>query len=246
MHEVRVQFLGSGDAFGSGGRFQTCIHVQAGQAAFIIDCGVSSLIAMKRFGIDPAGIDLILVTHLHGDHFGGIPFVVLDAQFSRRARPLTVAGPPGIESRIRQALEVLFPGSSHTQQRFVVQFVELVDGVTSTIGPVAVTPYSVVHASGAPAHALRVECDGRVIAYSGDTEWTDALLRAATGADLFICEAYFLEKKVRYHLDYQTLMDHRQELGCRRLVLTHMSADMLDRLEAVQEEWAEDGKVIDL
>ena len=112
MAEVRVQFLGSGDAFGGGGRFQTCILVQAGQTAFLMDCGASSLVAMKRFGVDPAGINLILVTHLHGDHFGGIPFFVLDAQFSRRSRPLVIAGPPGIEARTRQAMEVLFPGSA--------------------------------------------------------------------------------------------------------------------------------------
>ena len=246
MAEVRVQFLGSGDAFGGGGRFQTCILVQAGQTAFLMDCGASSLVAMKRFGVDPAGINLILVTHLHGDHFGGIPFFVLDAQFSRRSRPLVIAGPPGIEARTRQAMEVLFPGSAQTQQRFAVQFVDLVDGVESAIGSVVVTPYSAVHASGAPAYALRVACDGKVIAYSGDTEWTDALVRAAVGTDLFICEAYFFDKQVRYHLDYETLMTHRHRLDCRRLVLTHMSADMLSRLEGIEGEWAEDGKTIDM
>ena len=98
--------------------------------------------------------------------------------------------------------------------------------------------------SGSPAFALRVECDGKLIAYSGDTEWTGALANAARGADLFICEAYFFEKKVRYHLDYKTLMEHRQELGCRRLIVTHMSGDMLGRLEVLDVECADDGKEI--
>ena len=56
MNEVAVRFLGSGDAFGSGGRFQTCIHVRSATMGFLIDCGASSLVAMKRFGVDPAGI----------------------------------------------------------------------------------------------------------------------------------------------------------------------------------------------
>ena len=123
-----VRFLGSGDAFGSGGRFQTCILLVSEAARVLLDCGASSLIAMKRFGVEPDTIDAVLITHLHGDHFGGLPFMVLDAQFSRRERPLTVAGPPGLEVRVRAAMEALFAGSSATRQRFDLRFVELVAG----------------------------------------------------------------------------------------------------------------------
>jgi len=247
MSEVTVQFLGSGDAFGSGGRYQACIHVRSPSASFLLDCGASSLIAMRRFGVEPNDVDAILLSHLHGDHFGGLPFFVLDAQLvSKRTRPLVVAGPPGLESRIREAMEVLFPGSSQVQQKFPLQFVELVDGSARRIGGLTVTAHGVVHASDALAYALRVECDGKTIAYSGDTEWTDALLGVARDADLFICEAYFFEKKMKFHLDYRTLMEHRESLGCRRLILTHMSSDMLARLDGIDAECAEDGKVIEL
>jgi ribonuclease BN (tRNA processing enzyme) len=245
MSKVNVQFLGSGDAFGSGGRFQTCIHVDEGTVRFLLDCGASSLIAMKRWGVNPSLIDIILLTHLHGDHFGGLPFFVLDAQLiSRRTRPLVVAGPPGLELRIRDAMEALFPGSSRVQQKFPLEFIDLTDGNVTRIGPLAVTPYGVIHASGAPPYALRVECGGKIIGYSGDTEWTDALIRTAEGADLFVCEAYFFEKRIKYHLDYRTLMAHRTELRCQRLVLTHMSDDMLGRIESLDGECAEDGKHI--
>jgi len=247
MGGTNVRFLGSGDTFGSGGRFHTCIHVCSEDATFLIDCGASSLIAMKRFGVDPSSIDAVLVTHLHGDHFGGIPFLVLDAQLvSRRTRPLTLAGPPGLEGRVRDTMEALFPDSSRVRRRFELEFVELSEGEAIGIGALTVTPYGVMHPSGAPAYALRIGCGGRVISYSGDTEWTDSLLSAAQGADLFICEAYYFEKKVPYHLDYRTLMDHRSELGCRRLILTHMSDDMLGRLGDVEAEWAEDGKSLTL
>jgi ribonuclease BN (tRNA processing enzyme) len=245
VSEVSVQFLGSGDAFGSGGRFQTCIYVQSGAIRFLIDCGASSLIAMRRFGVDPSLIDIILLTHLHGDHFGGLPFFILDAQLiSKRTRPLVVAGPPGLKVRLPEAMEALFPDSSRVQQKFPLQLIELTAETETTIEELTVTAYSVVHPSGAPAYALRVACGGKVIAYSGDTEWTNVLTKAANGADLFICEAYFFEKKIKYHLDYQALLRHRAELGCRRLVLTHMSEDMLQRLQHVDSEWAEDGKCI--
>jgi ribonuclease BN (tRNA processing enzyme) len=245
VSEVSVQFLGSGDAFGSGGRFQTCTYVQSGATHFLIDCGASSLIAMRRLGVDPALIDIILVTHLHGDHFGGLPFFILDAQLiSKRTRPLVVAGPPGLKARLPEAMEALFPDSSRVPQKFPLQLVELAAEAETSVGPLVVTAYDVVHPSGAPAYALRVACEDKVIACSGDTAWTDALTKAARGADLFICEAYFFEKKIKYHLDYQTLRSHREELGCRRLVLTHMSEDMLGRLQQVDAECAEDGKCI--
>jgi ribonuclease BN (tRNA processing enzyme) len=239
---VTVRFLGSGDAFGSGGRFQACILMDWSDGQALLDCGASSLIAMRRFGVEPAGIDAILISHLHGDHFGGLPFFLLEAQLiSRRTRPLVIAGPPGIEARLRAAMEVLFPGSSRTAQRFPLEFLELPERVPTRVGALGVTALQVVHESGAPSYALRVECGGRVLGYSGDTEWTDALLEVARGADLFVCEAYVFGRRIRYHLDYATLAARREALGCRRLVLTHMSAEMLARVDGLDVETASDG-----
>jgi ribonuclease BN (tRNA processing enzyme) len=242
MGDVIVQFLGSGDAFGSGGRLQTCMHVDAGSVRFLVDCGASSLIGMKRCGVDPSLVDVVLISHLHGDHFGGLPFLILDAQLiSKRTRPLVIAGPPGLTARLREAMEVFFPGSSRVQQKFALQITELAERTPTPIGELQVTALPVVHASGAPPYALRVECGGKVIAYSGDTEWTETLIAAADGADVFVCEAYFFEKPIKYHLDYRTVMAQRTRLRCRRLVLTHMSDDMLARRAESDVECAEDG-----
>src|SRR5215208_787452 len=217
MVSMDVRFLGSGDTFGSGGKLHTCIHVRSEETSFLIDCGASSLIAMKRFGVDPSSIDAVMITHLPGDHFGGIPFFVLDAQLnSRRTRPLTVAGPPDLESRVHDTMEALFLSSSRARRRFELGFLDLGEGEATGIRTLTVipygVPYSVVHPSGAPAYALRIECEGKVLSYTGDTGRTDSLLSATRDADLFVCEAYFSEKKVPYHLDYRTLMEHRSEL----------------------------------
>lgn len=244
---MRIQFLGSGDAFGSGGRFNTCILVEAAASAFLIDCGASTLIAMRRFQVAPNRIRTIFISHLHGDHFGGLPFFILDAQLvSRRVEPLTIAGPPGLRRRLAAAMETLFPGSSRVERRFAIETSELELGTPAAVNGVLVTPYPVVHPSGAPPLALRFEVDGKVVTYSGDTEWTEALVPAARGADLFIAEAYFFEKQVKFHLDYQTLRRHLGELQPIRLILTHMSQDMLARLGGLEHEAAEDGKVIEI
>jgi ribonuclease BN (tRNA processing enzyme) len=244
---VEVTFVGSGDAFGSGGRLHTCFALKAPGGGVLVDCGASALIGLRRLGLEPNDFDLILVSHLHGDHFGGIPFFVLEAQFvSKRSGALTVAGPPGTAERLEQAMEVLFPGSAGMDRPFALEVVELDIEQKRDLGPVAVTPYEVRHASGAPALALRMQCADRVITYSGDTEWTEALIPAARDADLFIAEAYTYDRPIKWHLDYRTLMDRLPELGPKRLVITHLGADLLQRAGELDCEVAEDGKVIAL
>src|SRR5262249_35309978 len=203
------------------------------------DCGASSVIALKRAGLEPNQIGSVLITHLHGDHFGGVPFMILDAQFSGRTRPLIVAGPPGLKARVESAMEVLFPGSAGVTRRFQVEFIELAERVPTTAGSARVTAFAVEHASGAPAYALRVEYGGKVIAYSGDTEWTESLVDAAHGADLFVCEAYSFAKRIKYHLDHATLSQQAARLGCRRLIITHMGPEMLAHLGDAAFEHAE-------
>ncbi len=168
--------------------------------------------------------------------------MILDGQFKRRTRPLVVVGPPGVEARVREAMEVFFPGSTRVERKFDTCFVELADRVPVEVGPVRVTGFGVAHESGAPPFALRVAGEGKVVAYSGDTEWTESLIDAARGADLFIAEALFYDKQVKYHLDLATLLQHRSRLDCRRLVVTHMGEDMLARLADLTVEAAEDGK----
>jgi len=141
-------------------------------------------------------------------------------------------------------MEVFFPGSTRVERKFDTRFIELADRVTIEVGPVRVTGFAVVHASGAPPFALRVAAEGKTVTYSGDTEWTESLTDAARGADLFIAEALFFDKAVKYHLDLATLLRHRAELDCRRLVVTHMSEDMLRRLDGLEVETAEDGKLV--
>jgi ribonuclease BN (tRNA processing enzyme) len=241
---VVVQFVGSGDAFGSGGRLQACISVRTPDHHALLDCGASSLIGLKRLGLDPGTVDTVFATHVHGDHFGGIPFLVLDGQFAGRVRPLRIVGPPGTREHLGQAMETAFPGSSRVKRRFELDVVELAERVPTPVEPFVVTGYPGIHS--APNHALRLAYGDTVVAYSGDTEWTDALAEAADGADLFVCEAYFFEKATKFHLDYATLRRNRARLRCARLVLTHLSADMLARLSEVDDETAHDGLLLTL
>ena len=91
---VTLTFVGSGDSFGSGGRFNTCFLVDTPGFRFCIDFGATSLVALNRLDIAHNSIDAILLTHLHGDHCGGVPFLLMDAMLgAKRQSPLLIAGP---------------------------------------------------------------------------------------------------------------------------------------------------------
>lgn len=242
---MKLQFVGSGDAFGSGGRFNTCFHVTGLRASFLVDCGATVMVALRRLGIDPNGVRTIFLSHLHGDHFGGLPFWLLDAQFvSKRREPLTVVGPPGTPARLQAAVEAFFPGAMAAPRRFPLEVIELAPGETRSVGDVTVTGFEVVHASGAPPLALRLQSEGKVLAYSGDTEWTDALLQAAHGADLFVCEAYSYDQPVKNHMAYRTVEAKLADIAAKAIVLTHMGAAMLGRSD-LRLPAAYDGMIVE-
>jgi ribonuclease BN (tRNA processing enzyme) len=240
---VTVTFAGSGDAFGSGGRFQACIHLDHPDIAgpVLLDCGATSMTALRRAGLDPGEIGMVFVSHLHGDHFGGLPFLILDGQFSHRANPLQIIGPPGTSERLTEAMECMFPGSTQVRRQFVYVVTDLGPGQRLDFPGMRVEARAARHPSGASALILRLDIGGKVIAYTGDTSWTDAIALAAAGADLLIAEAYYRHKAVPHHLRLDDLTEHRSEIKARRIILTHMSADMLAH---PTEEHAHDGLVV--
>jgi ribonuclease BN (tRNA processing enzyme) len=241
---VTVTFAGCGDAFGSGGRFQACIHIRpdTGQPPVLLDCGATSLTALRQAGLDPGEIAAVFVSHLHGDHFGGLPFLILDGQFSRRVAPLLITGPPGTGQRLTTAMECLFPGSSQVRRPFGITVTELPPGGTQTMAGVTAKAWEAAHPSGAPALILRLAVGGTTIAYTGDTAWTPAIQAAARDADLLIAEAYYWDKPVPHHLRYADLTEH--EVTARRVILTHLSADMLGTQDTARYETARDGLTI--
>jgi ribonuclease BN (tRNA processing enzyme) len=243
---MKVQLVGCGDAFGSGGRFNTCIQVEDGGRSILLDCGASSLVARKKAGIDRGAIDAILLTHFHADHFDGIPFFILDQQLNvKRTRPLLIAGPPGLCDWYARAMALAFPGERTLAFDLDLQEVHI--GVAQPLAGMQVTPIRVKHDDRAgPCLAYRIESEASTLCYSGDTEWTDALIDAARDADLFICECYMYEKLRKSHMTLTVLRQHLPAIGAKRVILTHLSEDMLAHLADVEFECAGDGLVVEV
>ncbi len=245
-----MTIIGCGDAFGAGGRLQTSFHVRSAPSTFLIDCGTSTLIGMRRLGLEPNDIDAVFVTHLHGDHFGGLPWLVIDGHYvSKRKKPLVVTGPRGIEARYLIAAEALYPGVTTNAPGFELVFREYDERKPLDVGGVTVTPFEVKHPSGAPPYALRFALEGKVVAFTGDTGWVDTLCEVARGSDLFISECFQYDVVVPIHLDYATINANYARLDAKRVLLTHMGEAMLSAIGNVDQSRyliARDGMTLDL
>jgi ribonuclease BN (tRNA processing enzyme) len=247
---MKLTVVGCGDAFGSGGRLQTCYFVDASSTRFLIDCGATALIGFNKLGLDPNSVETIFISHLHGDHYSGLVWWLVHAQHvAKRTAPLTVVGPVGVQARFEAATEALFPGSTTIQRRYDLRFLELTREKPMDVGPVRVTPFEVKHPSGAPPYALRFELEGKVLSFTGDTEWVETLVPAGRGADLYIMECYQLEGEPRYHMSWKRIAAELDRIGPRRVMLTHMATAMLARRGEVTDPrvvLAEDGLVLEV
>lgn len=230
MSLSRLTIAGCGDAFCSGGRLNTCFFVQTPETSFLLDFGATSLAALKLQGVDVNSVPLIFITHLHGDHVGGLPFYLLEASLvNKRSAPLTIAGPPGLREHLPKLTEALFPGTP-LELPFELEVLELAPDQTHEVQGLEVTPMLVKHAPTLVCTGLRFAFNGKVLAYSGDSVWTPSLPLLAQGADIFICDAYTAEISTAQHLSYQELLAHKDELNCKELVITHLGQAFLDAL----------------
>jgi ribonuclease BN (tRNA processing enzyme) len=242
VSELGVTLLGTGDAFASGGRLQSGYVIDAGGALILMEAGPTLLAALKRAQINPADIDFVLISHLHGDHFAGLPFLMLQYMWeSPRKRMLTIAGPRRLEQRTRALFHNMYPGMNTHPLMRKVRFVELEAGRTTRVGPARVATIRTPHTKPDVSLGFRVTAGGRSLAFSGDSGWTEELVGLSAGADLFLCECtYFDSNHLDFHLNYPTIERNRGRFTAKRIVLTHLGREVLERMDDVGMETADD------
>jgi ribonuclease BN (tRNA processing enzyme) len=242
VSELEVTVLGAGDAFASGGRLQAGYVIEADGAKILMEAGPTLLAGLKRTPINPADLDCILISHLHGDHFAGLPFLMLQYMWeSPRKRILTIAGPRNLEKRTRALFHNMYPGMNTHPLMHKLRFVELEAGRTTRVGPARVATIRTPHTKPDVSLALRVTVGSKSLAFSGDSGWTDELLGISAGADLFLCECtYFETDHLDFHLNYPTIERNHGRFTAKRMILTHLGREVLERRGDIGMEMADD------
>ncbi|MBN2243044.1 MAG: MBL fold metallo-hydrolase, partial [Acidobacteria bacterium] len=244
MQPIRVVFLGTGDAFSAGGRNQSAYIIQHPKVTLLLDCGATTLTSLNRHNIPIGPIDGILLSHLHGDHIAGLPFLFLHyTHIEPRARPLRILGPEGLEERIKQLYALMYPGDANIPSPFELDFTEVRPGQNHSLDILRVGPFPAKHQDHPPSYGYVLDLDGRKIVYTGDTGWTDELPARANGADLFICECSFYESSAASHLSYPTIRERLSGCGAKKIILTHLGREVLRKGRQPDLELAHDGLV---
>jgi len=201
---MKLTFLGTGNAFAPR-RDWGCVLVND---TLLLDAGPSLLVNLKRLSVETTRIGHIFLTHFHGDHFFGLPFLLLEYRFiAKTDAPLVIVGPPGVEERVRAAAMLAYPDIFAAGWPRPLQFVEAKAGVTATVNGVTFTPIAMRH-GGADMHAFgyRIALPDGVLAYTGDTTMTDAVYTLIDKARVLVLEATS-EEESPVHLGRAALRD---------------------------------------
>ena len=212
----------------------------------MLECGPGVLAGMKRMGIPTDAPDVVLVSHLHGDHFGGIPFLFLEYLFENpRERPLTLVGPPTILERSLSLYAALYRELQSFELPFEIKTIEMQPGDRIAVAGFQVEAFRVTHNAEPFSLGYRIESPEGSLLFSGDSAWTEEFVTKSQGVDLFLCECCMLEPNIPMHTSYAELLEHRDRLGCKRLLLTHLGADVR-RAKEFRFERAEDGMIVEI
>ena len=248
----RLVALGTGDAFSSAGRGHTCWLLEDEAGVALIDCGASALPGLWRAGVDPHRVRAVHLTHLHGDHFVGLPFLLLDALYrGPREGPLLVSGPPGTQARLRALYAACYPDTARKLLPFALEVRELAAGETAQLAGRTVSALFAQHQK--PPHvalSLRVEGPSGLLAFTGDTGPHAGLADLARGARLLIAECTDLHvpehlrgapAQERKHLAWDDLRALLPALGAPRTLLAHLGAEAREAAARIEADAAQLG-----
>ncbi|MBS2025831.1 MAG: MBL fold metallo-hydrolase [Deltaproteobacteria bacterium] len=230
---MRIVALGTGDAFNGGGRGHTCFALEDAQGLCLIDAGGQVLSALHASGLEPARIDAVHFTHLHGDHIAGWPFLLVDAVYrQKRARPLVVTGPVGTQERLDALWAASYADAAKKPLPFALQVLELSPGEVREVCGRKLEALRAQHMR--PPHvalSLRLTSE-ECVAFTGDTGPHEGLLALAKGAEVLFGECTELVARAPGVPDPKAGADYPPESGRRHLAWDDWKA-LLPKLEGV-------------
>ena len=218
---MKVHFLGVGEACDPE-RFNTSLLVLGGsnEHYILLDCGFTT---PHRYFADcsaPDLLDALWISHFHGDHFFGVPLLLLRFWEMGRTKPLLLVGPCGLQEKVEKALELAYP-SFLGRLRYALQYREMADGgfleAAGFLWQVAAMEHS------QPCLALKLSAEGKSVFYSGDGRQTVASANLAKGCTLMVHEAYRISGQAANHGSLAECLDLARQAGCEKLAVVHVA-----------------------
>jgi len=215
-----LTFIGTGNAFAPTRYWSSFLA----NDRLLFDAPPTLLAHLKKLRKDAREIEVVFISHFHGDHYFGLPFLLLEfAELTRRTQDLTIVGPPGIGKRLESLTNLAFKNVFRKDRGYRLDFIEARDGRHGMIGNDAYMTRQVAHVSDLDCFAFRVETPQGSIAYSGDTVMCDALVPIADGADVFVVECSCWGDQCGPHLTPRDIMTLRERISPRtQFILTHI------------------------
>lgn len=227
----------------------TCMEIRHNQSHFLVDCGAGSFSALMREQETLPGLDGMLLTHFHGDHMGGISYILMYYLFVRRLeKPFEIWTPKGGKGVIKNLSESLYPGLGlNLVSQENLSFHEFEDLPNFEAFGVQIKPEKVIHAPNSRPHGFRIDLGAHTLAFSGDTEWTDNLIELSAESDLFVCECNNDKTQKPGHIHHDLLVEKATFLSSKKVILNHLGPDMLLKDSKDSPfEFSYDGLKIDL
>lgn len=226
---MRLTFLGTGEAY-SADRGNVALLL-TGPSNVLLECGFTAPAALWRTNPDKDFIDAVWISHFHGDHAAGLPNLCMRMRQENRTKPLTVIGPPGIADYIKQLYGLLYRGF-FSKSTFPINFLEADSGRVIEIGGYRLSFAAGKHLTGdteVAVLAIRIDCDGRSVCYSGDTVYRKEIAGLARGCDLLVHEAYLpadsAYRAMAAHCSPAEAAKIAREAGAKALALVHLHRD---------------------
>jgi ribonuclease BN (tRNA processing enzyme) len=225
MTDLRLTFIGSGNAFSPGG---LCCNGFLVNDRFLFDAPPQALSSLNTVEVDPNGIEAVILSHHHGDHFLGLPFLLLHWRWKGRTRPVKIIGPRGTRRLGREISETVFPGVLDGIG-YELEWEDLVGGNRAQVDGLHLEAHEMIHDSGLElCLGYKATIDGRVFSYTGDTILCDAVLELAKDVEVMVSECASRADRIPVHMNLVDDIPKVRAALARdaELILTHITPDV--------------------
>ena len=197
VSDLEFRFIGTGNAFAPGG---LCWNGFVVNERYLFEAPPSALMVLNRIGVEANTIEAVLLSHHHGDHFLGLPSLLLHWKYMGRQKPVSIVGPPGTQQLAKLIGEAVYPGLLDV--RFDIHWIAAQPGRTLRVADMTVEPVEVLHDDRLDVNlGYQCEIGGRRFGYTGDTAYCDAVADLARHSEVLVSECASVDDAVPIHMN---------------------------------------------